>query len=452
MLLAALAASAFTVLGPDGQASVRVLSAGACPSLRVDGRMQPSRERVGPASVAARPDSAQAERQDAVFPSRVCELALARGAQRVQLGAQRLPQAPARVTRFVVLGDSGCRLKGSEGRFQDCADPAAWPFAAVARAAARLHPQLVVHLGDLHYRESPCPDSQPGCRQSPWGYGEAAWRADLFTPAAPLLAAAPWVFVRGNHESCARAGVGWFRFLASEPWTPVRACVDPARDSTADFSTPYAVPLGGAQQLIVFDSARVSGKAYAAQDPAMLRYQQDLASVAQLATRARANLFLSHHPILGLGPAKDEGRGAPGPSVLGLASAARALYPDSLLPPGITLAMHGHVHLFEALDFSSAHVPTVVAGNSGSAREGALPATLDSTQLPFADTDLAHFYTHAEYGFTLFERAGAGWRITPYDRTGRALAHCRQQGASLRCTASQEAQHAVAGVEVRQVR
>ncbi len=51
------------------------------------------------------------------------------------------------------------------------------------------------------------------CAGSPWGYGWDAWNADFFTPAAPLLAAAPWAAVRGNHESCARAGQGWWRFL-----------------------------------------------------------------------------------------------------------------------------------------------------------------------------------------------------------------------------------------------
>ena len=29
-------------------------------------------------------------------------------------------------------------------------------------------------------------------------------------PAAELLATAPWVVARGNHELCSRAGLGWF--------------------------------------------------------------------------------------------------------------------------------------------------------------------------------------------------------------------------------------------------
>ena len=81
-----------------------------------------------------------------------------------------------------------------------------------------------------------------GCAGSPWGYGWDAWDADLFTPARPLLAAAPWIVVRGNHESCNRAGQGWWRFLDPRPLVPGRDCNDPANDGIGDFSDPYAIP------------------------------------------------------------------------------------------------------------------------------------------------------------------------------------------------------------------
>ena len=40
----------------------------------------------------------------------------------------------ARIDRIVVMGDTGCRLKGAS--IQDCNDPRAWPFAAVMQRAA----------------------------------------------------------------------------------------------------------------------------------------------------------------------------------------------------------------------------------------------------------------------------------------------------------------------------
>ena len=48
------------------------------------------------------------------------------------------------------------------------------------------------------------PAGKADCADAVWGYGEASWRADFLAPASPLLAAAPWVMVRGNHDECAR--------------------------------------------------------------------------------------------------------------------------------------------------------------------------------------------------------------------------------------------------------
>ena len=113
----------------------------------------------------------------------------------------------------------------------------------------------------------PAPDGNPKCRGSPWGYGWDAWNADFFAPARDLLAAAPWVFVRGNHESCARAGQGWWRFLDPRPLVNGRDCNDAANDVRGDYSDPYAVPLSADTQLVVFDSSRVGVAPLAGDDP-----------------------------------------------------------------------------------------------------------------------------------------------------------------------------------------
>ena len=142
----------------------------------------------------------------------------------------------------MIFGDTGCRLKGDE--IQDCDKPAEWPFAQVARLAAAHRPDLVIHVGDYYYRESPCPAGRTGCAGSPWGDNWNSWNADFFEPAAPLLKAAPWVMVRGNHEDCARGGPGWFMLLDAAA-APL-AC--PAE------SAPMAIDAGGLT-LYVLDSA-----------------------------------------------------------------------------------------------------------------------------------------------------------------------------------------------------
>jgi len=59
------------------------------------------------------------------------------------------------------------------------------------------------------------------------------WNADFFDPAAPLLAVAPWIVVRGNHEDCDRAGEGWIRFLERLP--PGASVPRPHRHILGDF-------------------------------------------------------------------------------------------------------------------------------------------------------------------------------------------------------------------------
>jgi hypothetical protein len=93
----------------------------------------------------------------------------------------------------------------------------------VAAAVRTARPDLIVHLGDYHYRESPCAAPHI-CDDSPFGDTWPAWSADFFSPAATLLAVAPWVMLRGNHEDCSRAGAGWFYFLDPSDTVPPRGC------------------------------------------------------------------------------------------------------------------------------------------------------------------------------------------------------------------------------------
>ena len=180
---------AWIEMGTD-QAVVRVLIRSAsCPTLTVDGALVATKARA----------SSTTE-----FPGLVCELAVPTSTQQVQWHAHDLARLSLEPKRIVILGDTGCRISGH--KVQACNDPAQWPFAQVARAAAAWHPDLVIHVGDYHYRESPCPPGNRGCAGATVGDNWSSWMEDFFIPAAPLLQAAPWVFVRGNHELCARGG------------------------------------------------------------------------------------------------------------------------------------------------------------------------------------------------------------------------------------------------------
>src|ERR1700704_5244393 len=83
----------------------------------------------------------------------------------------------------------------------------------------------------------PMPCSHQGCTGSPFGDNWVTWRADFFTAADPLLKAAPWVFVRGNHETCRRGGEGWNRMLGPYAFDAAAVC--------KTYEEPYVVKFAG---------------------------------------------------------------------------------------------------------------------------------------------------------------------------------------------------------------
>ena len=414
--------SAFTVQTKDGNASARVItSADRCPEISIDGQTQAMQLRAAPGTMPLR-SGAQKDAKEAVFPLRSCEAPLPRGTASAKVGGVSLPLAPAVAQRILIIADTGCRLKASDQAFQLCNDAKDWPFAEVVKSAAALKPDLVIHIGDMHYRESPCPATLAGCAGSPWGYGMDAWTADFFQPAQPLLKIAPWVFVRGNHESCARAGQGWYRFFAVQPWSAARSCNDPANDDEADFPDPYGVPLNADTQLIVFDSSRTGTKDLRPGDTAYGKFLSALQQVDQLSGKMSHNFFLSHHPVLAFAPASQPGKiynGNPG-----LQSVMRTLHPGRLFGDEIDVAMHGHVHLFEALNFSSQHPTSFVLGNSGSQNEGALPEVLPAGAQPSPGAMVASFLTRSAYGFALLTAKKSDWHMTEYTVDGKPIIEC----------------------------
>ncbi|SPE27216.1 conserved exported hypothetical protein [Burkholderiales bacterium] len=422
--------AAYVVLGADGQMLARaIVSSAACPDVMVDGLAQPMRTRAAPGTPPRRPNQTIAS----AFPVRVCEATLAPTAARASIGDRTLPLARAAPQRIVVIGDTGCRLKRSEQAYQDCSDPDAWPFPAVAEAAAKERPDLVVHVGDYHYRESACPLTR-GCANSAWGYGWSAWNADLFAPAQGLLAAAPWVVARGNHEECARAGQGWFRMLDAGPFTPLRSCDGSENDGSADFSDPYAVPLGDNWQLVVFDSAMASRPLDLSRPSDVLaldRYQENMRLVAALAAvPSMHTIFVGHHPVLGLSPDRRSG------VTMGNQLLLAAMVPSSgtrYFPAGVELALHGHVHLFEAISFSSPQPATIVSGHGGDNLEVPLPEPLPA-RLGSVEGVTVDFVAHARsFGYLVMDRRPDGWVLRAQSLAGSTLVVCTLVNARLSC-------------------
>ena len=277
-------------------------------------------------------------------------MTLPAGAQAASVAGRTLPLPKAQPQRIAIIADTGCRMKKADNAWQACNDASVWPLDTIAASVAKLSPDLVMHIGDYHYRENACPPDIAGCKDSPWGYGWDTWQADLFRPAAPLLAKAPWVVVRGNHEECARAGQGWFRFLDPRPYSAARSCDDPANDNNANYSEPYAVSLGSGSQVIVFDTAKVGRTPLKTTDAQFGIYQKQFQTVAALASKAgmTTTIFTNHHPILAFAPIAGS---TPAPGNLALQSVMSSLNAQAYYPPGVHVALHGHVHDFQAINF-----------------------------------------------------------------------------------------------------
>ncbi len=420
---------AFVVLGDEGRPMARVITTAAtCPDIELDGVGVAMDVRARPATISQRATrSDPADSRPSAFPVLVCEKPIPAATRRATVAGRVLPLPKADPQRIVVLGDTGCRMKAADRAFQACNDIAQWPFATVADAAAAARPDLVIHVGDYHYRENACPEGNAGCAGSPWGYGWDTWEADLFAPAEALLAAAPWIVVRGNHESCDRAGQGWWRLLDPRPLAPRQDCNAAADDERGEYSEPYAVPLGSPAdadtQFLVFDSSRVGVTPLPASHPMHVSYRGQLERAFALSGRRPNTFFINHHPILAFAPNPGKPE-TPYPGNGALQSVLGALQPTVLFPPGVQAIFAGHVHLFQVVSFSTPQPAQFVSGNGGDWVDTPLSLPLPAGATPMPGAVIASLTATNRFGFMTIERDGARWRMVAHDARGTPMIAC----------------------------
>ncbi|MBV8602624.1 MAG: metallophosphoesterase [Candidatus Eremiobacteraeota bacterium] len=378
----------WTELTRDGALQARIVTRDRCPQIELgDGKRIASLERAAPGRG---------------FDVRTCEAQLPRGTSRAEVLGHALPVPPRTLRRVAVLGDSGCRILLI--LFQGCNDPAAWPFPSIAQRIAASRPDLVVHVGDYYYRETPC--LIPECAGSPYGDSWTTWLADFFAPAAPLLATAPLVAVRGNHEICRRGGPGWDRFLSVYPYG---RCVD--------HEPGYATGAGGLRFFVV-DSANARDDR---PDPAVARaFDADFSALRALPP-ARTWLLV-HRPMW-------EVAGTIAGGVTNLNATLDASEGEARTLP-VELVLSGHVHLFEALQFADGRPPQVGVGNGG--------AVL--TRAPFRvageaidGTTVSAGIVRHDFGYAIFDLEKRTLEV--YDRLGSRLEACRWGPGELSCAA-----------------
>ncbi len=434
-------AATYVLLGENGALVARAITESAvCPLLTVDGKNLPMQVRRPAQTVPQRPTLQAVENsKPSAFPVQTCEATLPGGAKHAAIAGRALPLPPAEINRIVVIGDTGCRIKASENAAQDCNDPRKYAFGMVAAKAAGWKPDLVVHVGDYLYRETPCPADKPGCAGSPWGYGWDAWNADFFTPGAPLLRAAPWIVTRGNHENCNRAGQGWWRFLDPRALEPGRDCNDPAQDVTGDYSPPYAVPLGGQSQIIEMDLSIAGSKPIPESDPRYAQFRDAYEKMDALSKQAGFNFTVNHHPILGVAAHEKKGQVELLAGNLAIQSAFGSLNPQ-MLPKSIDVMLAGHVHLWQQVSFSSDHPSQFIAGFSGTEEDVVpIPANLPPGTAPAPGAVIDHFSSWVKgFGYMTLERRGPkSWDATVWNIDGKIVNRCTITGRQSVCEKAQ---------------
>jgi hypothetical protein len=401
--------TSYIVLGGQGPVVRAILTnASQCPSIELDGVFQPMR-------VRAEADAS------GNFPDLVCEFSAPPETTTAAINGQALPLPRPALNAIAGLGDTGCRLKAANGRtagrdredngkIQDCDNTAKWPFSMIAKRIAAAKPDLVIHVGDYLYRESPCPKEEKGCAGSPYGDNWSTWSADFFVPAAPLLRAAPWIMTRGNHEICKRAGAGYFRYLDPTPAQAPPACMD---------FMPFYTARVGNQSFIVLDSSDAadtcSKTGCNAED-----YAEQFATMHPPADA----WLVTHRPVWGLKNRR----------VTLNATLQTALAPwQGRLPPGISLVLAGHIHLWEALSFTDGRSPQLVVGNAGTLLAHKINQPLRGQKIGGVTVRFGR--SEHEWGYTLFTPKSdrGSWTASYYGVDGVLKFNCSISPAAVTC-------------------
>lgn len=384
--------SSWVQAGPNGAAIARVITKREiCPDIKLDG-------------VAVQMDERQSPTDD--FPVLVCEIIIPEGTNTASVFSRNLKLPVENPKKIVILGDTGCRLETGDVP-QSCNDPEAWPFEKIALSASSFDPDLVIHVGDYLYREDACPEGDMGCFGSPFGDKYDTWKADFFSPANELLRSAPWVFSRGNHEECGRAGIGWFTFLDPNP--PFTQCLE--------FTPPYLVDIGIVDLLILDSSA---AKDNSAPDDMVETYKLQLSTLENLS--GDNSWLVTHHPLWGIGESSGE---------VFMINDTLQSASENTLANEINLVISGHIHFFELLNFVQDRQPQLIIGMSGTEVDSLVTTPLPGMEIGGAT--VKEGFNLNNFGFAMLELDEGVWKMSIRGVSGEVLLECDISESTATC-------------------
>lgn len=420
---------------PSGLVARAVVPDGAgCPSLnvvRADGTRLSVRMTVrqAPATTGA-----------AFAAFTACTADIPANVTQARIGSTSIPAAmPERIERMAIFGDTGCRMKGSA--FQDCASADAWPLARISSSIAKEEPDLILFTGDFFYREAACPDnllalcggSPSPIKGMPFKDTDYSWAADVFIPMSPMLASAPIVVTRGNHEECERGGNGYFIYMDPRKGTEATCAPVAAPDGTLSvpdnnltptFATDIQVDDGRTLRLAIVDS----GGGADCEPTNLVPLQRTRFERAQQLAKGREAWLVVHRPIAGWQPSYDCGPNG------GWVTGDEAVASAGLLKP-FQMMISSHIHIAQAVNIPG--IPgQFVIGNGGTLLEpGSAPIPNSGPSFPGLSYPAPTSSWQAKrFGYMIASPAsGTGWKMQMHDPSGGVFATCALASKRITC-------------------
>lgn len=299
---------------------------------------------------------------------------------------------PHAFKKIAFIGDTGCRP------LQDCSDEK-WPLKQISDSLLTEKPDLIIHLGDYIYRHFEAQirysDSIIHLEE---GDNWLGWQKEFFTPLHKILPEVPWIFVRGNQESCTGAHDGWSRFLDGYPYT----------STSLNYTPPYVIPLEKVT-LIVHDSSCVQPEC---EQDWPNKQLQDLELPA-----AKDTWLLTHRPPWGIVNCQKHNDNKPFIIMNDYGNLQSFLEP---FPDNLTTIFSGHIHAFQAIRLADLAVQLFVIGNGGvNLEKDPPPEIMKNTQLKDKKIDYALSLIEAGYG--MVEHIGKKWSLQAKNKQGTSL-------------------------------
>ena len=320
------------------------------------------------------------------FPVTVCEAVYPFAtAMYIANSEVKLPSVNKDITDVTIFGDTGC--KSSD---QDCTlDSKNWPFPSLILAADRSSNKadVILHMGDYNYSGTPGnigikgmpqkvsvydagDNTAQGLCQIPGAYyGQntvgsefpdswAHWQSDFFKAAKPLFSQSPWIFARGNHELCSRAGLGWFYFLDPNSsllgeYQSQLSCPLASNPTPTVLSSPYLVSFPSLN-IAVLDSANACDYGQLNSESYLNQYAL-LQQLIHNADKGQQTWLQMHRPLWGVDSLDTSGScgGNPSDKYCYVNQTMQTAQHKFELPKSVNLVVSGHMHRFQVTDFKS---------------------------------------------------------------------------------------------------